>query len=175
LQVPTVLTRLPLQVGGRQTVSAAYFAQPPIPSQLPVCPQVALAVVAQTLCGSGAPSAVGSQVPRRPLWLQLTQGPLQVLLQQMLSAQKPEAHCPAPVQAPPIGRRPQLPATHLVLAAQSASEAQVVKQLFVVVSQLNGAQISDGPEVQSPVPSQTRVPLTATPSQVPGWQTVPIE
>ncbi len=145
-----------------------------MPSQLPVCPQVDLSVVAQTLCGSGAPSAVGSQVPRRPLWLQLTQGPVQVLLQQMLSAQKPEAHCPAPVQAPPIGRSPQLPATHLVLAAQSASEAQVTTQLFVWVLQLKGAQMSDGPEVQSPAPSQTRMPLSATPLQVPGWQTVPM-
>jgi hypothetical protein len=47
--VPAVFSRLPLQVAGRQTVSAAYLAQPPMPSQLPVWPQVALAVVAQTL------------------------------------------------------------------------------------------------------------------------------
>ena len=64
--MPAVFSRFPLQVAGRQTVSAAYLAQPPMPSQLPVCPQVDLAVCVQTLCGSGAFSAVGSQVPMRP-------------------------------------------------------------------------------------------------------------
>ena len=64
--MPAVFSRLPLQVAGRQTVSAAYLAQPPIPSQLPVCPQVDWAVWVQTLCGLGAFSAVGSQVPIRP-------------------------------------------------------------------------------------------------------------
>jgi len=61
-----VFCRFPLQVAGRQTISAAYLAQPPMPSQLPVCPQVDLAVCAQTLCGSGAFSAVGWQDPMRP-------------------------------------------------------------------------------------------------------------
>ncbi len=46
-QVPAVFRRVPLQMGARQTVSAAYFAQPPIPSQRPVCPQVAEMVGAQ--------------------------------------------------------------------------------------------------------------------------------
>jgi hypothetical protein len=39
--VPAVFRRSPLQEGARQTVSAAYLAHPPIPSQRPVCPQVA--------------------------------------------------------------------------------------------------------------------------------------
>jgi len=173
LQVPAVFSRLPLQVAGRQTVSAAYLAQPPIPSQLPVCPQVDLAVWVQTLWGSGAFNAVGSQVPMRPFWLQLTQGPVQLLLQQTPSAQYPDAHCPAVVQAAPLGLRPQLPATHLVLGAQSESEAQVLTQTFVLLSQLNGAQMIDGPEVQLPAPSQTRTPPIAAPVQVPAWQTVP--
>ena len=46
-QVPAVFRRVPLQMGARQTVSAAYFAHPPIPSQRPVCPQVAEMVGAQ--------------------------------------------------------------------------------------------------------------------------------
>ena len=66
-QVPAVFTRFPLQVGGTQTVSAAYFAQPPTPSQAPVCPHVDGSVVAHSLCGSSAPRAVGPQVPIRPL------------------------------------------------------------------------------------------------------------
>ncbi len=47
--MPAVFSRFPLQVAGRQTVSAANLAQPPTPSQLPVCPQVAVAVWVQTL------------------------------------------------------------------------------------------------------------------------------
>jgi hypothetical protein len=105
--------------------------------------------------------------------LQLTQGPVQLPLQQTPSAQCPDAHCPAVVQAAPLGLRPQLPATHLVLGAQSESEAQVPMQAFDLLSQLNGAQMIDGPEVQFPVPSQTRTPPTAAPLQVPAWQTVP--
>ena len=72
------------------------------------------------------------------------------------------------MQTAPIGLSPQLPATHLTLSAQSASEAQVAKQAFVVLSQSNGAQIVAGPSVQLPLPSQTRMPPTAAPSQVPG-------
>ena len=105
--------------------------------------------------------------------MQLTHGPLQLLLQQTPSAQCPEAHCPCIVQAAPFGLRPQLPATHLVLGAQSESEAQVATQALVLLSQLKGAQMIDGPEVQLPAPSQTRMPATAAPLQVPGWQTVP--
>jgi hypothetical protein len=105
--------------------------------------------------------------------MQLTQGPVQLLLQQTPSAQCPEAHCPGIAQAAPFGLRPQLPATHLVLGAQSESESQVPTQVLVWPSQLNGAQMTDGPEVQLPAPSQTRMPLTAAPLQVPGWQTVP--
>jgi hypothetical protein len=60
-----------------------------------------------------------------------------------------------------------------MLGAQSESEAQVPTQAFVFPSQLNGAQMIDGPEVQVPAPSQTRMPPTAAPLQVPAWQTVP--
>jgi hypothetical protein len=66
LHVPAVFSRLPLQVAGRQTVSVAYLAQPPMPSQLPVWPQVDLAAWVQILWGSGAFTAVGSQDPKRP-------------------------------------------------------------------------------------------------------------
>jgi hypothetical protein len=101
------------------------------------------------------------------------QGPVQLLLQQTPSAQYPDAHCPPVVQAAPLGLSPQLPATHLVLPAQSESEAQVPTQAFVLLSQLNGAQMIDGPEVQLPTPSQTRTPPIAAPLQVPAWQMVP--
>jgi hypothetical protein len=131
-----VFTRLPLQVGGTQTVSGAYWEQPPTPSQLPVCPHVDASVEAQSSCGSSTPRGVGPQVPIRPLWLQLTQGPLQAVLQQTPSAQKVEAHCAAAVHWAPGGLSPQLPATHLTFPTQSASDAQATTQLLVVESQL---------------------------------------
>jgi hypothetical protein len=49
----------------------------------------------------------------------------------------------------------------------------VLTQTFVLLSQLNGAQMIDGPEVQLPAPSQTRTPPIAAAVQVPAWQTVP--
>ena len=172
-QVPAVLRTPPVQEGAAQTVSAAYLAQPPSPSQAPVCPQVDLSVVRQILCGSAMPTAVGQQVPSRPLWLQLTQGPLQATLQQKPSAQNPEAHWDASLQMAPAGRLPQLPFMQFTFEAQSASDVQLVTQALVLGSQLNGAQMVAGPGVQLPAPSHMRMPLTEAPSHVPGWQTVP--
>ena len=173
-QVPGVFIRSQVHEGATQTVSAAYFAQPPSPSQAPVWPHVDLSVAVQTLWGSVAPSAVGQQVPTRPLWLQLTQGPVQATLQQNPSAQNAEAHWLEAVQTAPMGRLPQLPFTHFTLAAQSASDEQVVTHALVLLSQLNGAQMVAGPGVQVPAPSHTRIPPTEAPSQVPGWQTLPL-
>jgi hypothetical protein len=45
--------------------------------------------------------------------------------------------------------------------------------VLVLLSQLNGAQMRDAPEVQFPAPSQARIPPIDAPLQVPGWQTVP--
>jgi hypothetical protein len=149
-----VFSTFPLQLGAVQTVSAAYFAQPPRPSQLPVSPQVERSVAAQIWCGSSAPCGVGQQVPTRPLWLQLTQAPAQAVLQQIPSAQKLDAQSEPLLQDPPIGFSPQLPATHLTVGMQSASELQVSTQAFVCPSQLKGAQICAGPAAQVPAPSQ---------------------
>jgi hypothetical protein len=171
-QVPAVLSRSPLQVGSTQTVSAAYLEQPPTPSQTPDCPQLDAGLRAQTPWGSAAPSAVGPQTPIRPVCAQLTQGPVQATLQQTPSAQKPEAHCDPAWQTAPSGLGPQLPFTHLD-PTQSLSEAQVAAQAPVIASQVNGAQMTVGPAVQVPSPSQTRPPMTAAPSQVPGAQVVP--
>jgi hypothetical protein len=99
-------------------------------------------------------------------------GPVQAMLQQTPSAQNPDAHCDPPLQTAPGGFGPQLPLTHFE-PTQSPSEAQVVPQAPVVASQLNGAQTTVGPAVQVPCPSQTRIPWTAAPAQVPGAQTVP--
>jgi len=148
-QVPAVLSRSPLHDGATQTVWAAYREHPPIPSQTPDCPQLDAALRAQMPWGSAAPNVVGAQVPIRPGCAQLTQGPVQAMLQQTPSAQKPEAHWDPAAQKAPVGLGPQLPFTHFE-ATQSLSEAQVVAQEPVFASQLNGAQMTVGPAVQVP-------------------------
>ena len=148
-QVPAVLSRSPLHDGATQTVSAAYLEQPPIPSQTPDCPQVDAGPCAQMPWGSAAARVVGQQVPTRPDCAQLTQGPVQAMLQQTPSAQKPEAHCDPARQMAPAGFGPQLPFTHFE-PTQSLSEAQVATQVPVVASQLNGAQMTLGPAAQVP-------------------------
>jgi hypothetical protein len=148
-QVPAVLSRSPLHDGATQTVSRAYLEHPPIPSQTPDCPQLDAGLRAQMPWGSAAPSVVGPQVPLRPSCAQLTQGPVQAVLQQTPSAQKPEAHCDPALQTAPGGLGPQLPFTHFE-PTQSLSELQVPAQVPVVASQLNGAQMTVGPAVQVP-------------------------
>jgi hypothetical protein len=65
LHVPAVFRRSPLHDCGTQTVSAAYSAQPPMPSHAPVVPHVAASWLWQTPCGSGFPASIGQQVPGR--------------------------------------------------------------------------------------------------------------
>jgi hypothetical protein len=91
-QVPVVFSLLPLHEAATQTVSAAYLAHPPEPSQTPVSPQVEASDFRQTPWGSVTPTSTGPQIPGCPLWLQLTQAPVQALLQQRPSTQYPEAH-----------------------------------------------------------------------------------
>lgn len=67
------------------------WAQPPMPSHAPVCPQVDAGSLRQMACGSGAPAATGMQVPTLWTRLQLTHGPSQALVQQAPSTQKPLA------------------------------------------------------------------------------------
>jgi hypothetical protein len=74
-QVPAVSRRVPAHDGGEQIVSAAYIAQPPKPSHVPVWPHEATPSSLQTPCGSGMPGSTGQHVPTRPTTLQLTQLP----------------------------------------------------------------------------------------------------
>jgi len=108
-QVPAVLSRSPLHDGATQTVWAAYREHPPIPSQTPDCPQLDAALRAQMPWGSAAPNVVGAQVPIRPGCAQLTQGPVQAMLQQTLSAQYPERQPLSSLQCAPARALPQLP------------------------------------------------------------------
>src|SRR5204863_6046489 len=117
--------------------------------------------------------SAGQQVPARPCWSQLTQAPVQATLQQTPSAQKLDAHSLAAAHTAPFGLRPQLPFTHSTPSAQSAPVRQVVAHLLVAASQVNGAQIVEGPARQRPSPSHTLRSLTASPLQLPGLHTVP--
>lgn len=61
-------------------------AQPP-PWQVPVVPHDVCAVIRQVACGSALPSLTAVQMPGLAAWLQATQAPLQVALQQTPCAQ----------------------------------------------------------------------------------------
>lgn len=161
-----------LHDGATQTVSAAYLAHPPKPSQTPVSPQVEASVFTQIACGSATPEATAQQVPGWSPWLQLTQAPVQELLQQRPSTQYWDSHWLASLQTAPFGRLPQLPFTHFTFGAQSLSDAHCVMQALVVVSQLNGVQMVVGPATQLPAPSQTWTPPTESPLHDPGWHTL---
>jgi hypothetical protein len=174
LHVPAVFRRSPpLQVGATQTVSAAYSAQPPMPSHVPVCPHDAAPLSLQIACGSALPASTGQHAPERPTRLQLTHGPLQATLQQTPSAQKPDAQSVFFWHTAPGGLGPQLPFTQLTPSAQSVLDLHVTTQALVAASQLNGAQIVAGPDLQRPCPSHTLTPTTAPSEQEPALQIVP--
>src|SRR5262245_51964858 len=134
--VPAVFSRSPLQDGATQMVSPAYRAQPPTPSQAPVCPQLAGPWSRQIRRGSSLPASTGQQVPTRPVWLQLTQAPRQPMLQQTPSVQNPDAQSPSLEQTAPRGLGPQLPLTQVTPSTQSALDRQVTTQARVLWSQL---------------------------------------
>lgn len=107
--------------------------------------------------------------------MQERHAPPQELLQQTPSTQWSDAHSlPFPEgQEAPFILGPQLAFTHLRPATQFVSLAQVGKHWFVFGSHENGAHTVVAPTRQCPAPSQTLVPVTASPSQVPGTHTVP--
>jgi hypothetical protein len=125
------------------------------------------------VCGSALPVSIGQQVPAWSVWLQLTHGPWQPLLQQTPSVQKPDAHSEFLLHWAARGLSPQLPLTHRTPSTQSLSDRQVTTQARVVGSQSNGAQIVAGPGLQRPCPSQTLTSTTEATSQEPGLHTVP--
>jgi hypothetical protein len=134
--VPGVLRFVPVHEDGMQVVSAAYFAQLPNPSHLPVVPQVAAVASLHTPRGSARPMSVGQQVPRRSGSAHETQPPPHATLQHTPSAQNFEAHSVLFAQFAPFILRPQLLATHAWPATHCPFCVQDSKQVFFVVSQL---------------------------------------
>ena len=87
------------------------------------------------------------------------QVPLQAVAQQTPCSQCPDAQSPAAAQAAPGGLGPQLPFTHALPATQSASVAQVARQLPVVLHMYLPHE-SDVAATQVPSPSQRAACMT---------------
>lgn len=106
--------------------------------------------------------------------MQETHCPWQAELQQTLSAQKPESHWASVVHAAPGRSRPQLPVWSQRCPSHWVLELHLSKQAPLVASHENGVQRMIGPDLQSPMPSQTLEPTIAAPWQVPEPHAVPI-
>ena len=93
-----------------QVVPAACLRQAPAPSHMPSFPQVDAASASQSLRGS-VPAAADEHVPTLPTAPQVWQVPVQAVLQQTPSTQKPLAQSPLAAQAVPFASwATQLPA-----------------------------------------------------------------
>ncbi|WP_248354746.1 hypothetical protein [Anaeromyxobacter oryzae] len=187
-QVAAGVTVPPLQEPGAHTVEAGQSAQLPVPSQTPALPQVDGADAAQSFLGS-LPATLDVQVPRAPPASHRVQVPVQAVLQQTPSTQKPLAQAPGAAQASPSGAAQTLPLQAPL--AQSPLEAQVlaVPQRGQVVPPQStsvsvpfltaSAQLGDWhePDAQTPL-EQSRPRTQALPSahagQAPPPQSTPV-
>ena len=120
VQVAAAVATPLAQLAARQAVVAGATAQAPAPLQVPVLPQGGAA----TQRASASPVTVLAQVPAVPPVLaaeQPMQVPVQAVLQQTPSTQKPEVHCALDVQAVPLAASSRAPAaTQPQMAATAA-------------------------------------------------------
>jgi hypothetical protein len=135
LQLAAGVSVEPLQVAAAQLVPAAYFWQPPVPSQKPLPPQLGPPASLHWLSGS-VPAGMETHVPGEPASAQELQLVVQALEQQTFCAQNPELHWAVVVQAVPFESFPQLAAAQVLGAAQSVLMPQVVLQALVAVLQV---------------------------------------
>jgi hypothetical protein len=118
------------QAAAKQTVPAAYIAQAPMPSQVPVSPHVAAAVGAQVASGSTPPADTGWQLPGFPGTAHDVQAGQLDDPQHTCSTQWPLMQVVPSVQAPPFGVRfVHEPFAHVSPGTQSPSPAQVVRHV----------------------------------------------
>jgi hypothetical protein len=116
------------QVASPQGAPWAYFWQAPA-SHIPFVPHVPGACTAQVPDGSGAPVATFVHWPMALGSAHDLQAPVQAVAQQTPCAQTPEMHSVSSEQKAPLPFFPhELCALHVLGAAQSAFEPQVVKQ-----------------------------------------------
>jgi hypothetical protein len=109
----------PAQLGCAHTVPAAYLVQAPWPLQKPLWPQVSMGSTRQSSCRSLAPAGTAEHSPALSGRLQATQAPVQATLQHTPSAQNPDSHCSASVQATPGARFAQAPAEQQIPCSHS--------------------------------------------------------
>ncbi len=88
-------------------------------------------------------------------------------MQQILSAQKPEAQSPFALHVAPFILRPQLAFTHCWPLEHWFVCVQASKHAPVAGSHEKGTQMTEGPGRQRPRPSHERAPTTASPSHIP--------
>jgi len=140
------------QVAARHTVPATCLRQAPAPSQKPSSPHVDGALAEHSARGS-VPASAALHVPRLFVAAQVWQLPVQAVLQQTPSTQKPLAQSPVTVHAVPlISCGTQAPAAQRYPAAQSAFEPQVVAQ--ELAPQVFAPHDVLVPALQVPAPSQ---------------------
>jgi hypothetical protein len=173
LQLAAAVSDEPVQVAGAQVVPAAYFWQPPVPSQKPFCPQLGAPASLHWLSGS-VPAGTEVHVPGEPVSAHELQLVVQAVEQQTFCAQKPELHWPAVVQTVPFESLPQLPPAQVLGEAQSVLLPQVVLQALVAALQPYGSQSEDVTGLQVPAPSQLRAGVKVEPAHPAGAQVVPM-
>jgi hypothetical protein len=174
LQVPAPVSVLlaSLHRPARHTVPFLYFWQAPAPSQRPSVPQLLAPWSLHLPRGSTALARVGVQVPRAAALAQYWQSPVQAVLQQTPSTQKPLMQSVAAAQVWPLPFLPQLPpwqvagATHWLLSLQLGLQA--------VPSQTKGAQSMGVPIMQLPSPSHSLAGISMfVPAQLPTLHGLP--
>ena len=167
--LPAVNPALP-QLAARQTVLLPNFSHAPLPSQWPVFPHETGVPAVHPPAGSASPDETAAQVPSgdEPVsaLVHAWQVPLQALVQQTPSAQKPLVHWSVAVQACPFGRFPaQAPLWHSPLP-QSASAVQVDGLHAVVDAQTTPPEQAAAAGVeQLPAPLQSPPGVSWPPPQ----------
>jgi hypothetical protein len=183
VQVLAMVSMLPVHEAAAQTVPDAQSWQAPEPLQLPLLPQVDIAVAVHWLAGTGAvPAVTLPHVPSVPPVSAAEQAmhvPVQAKLQQTPLAQKPLAHCPAPVHAAPFGAPASIdesivdvsfgasidvsPGASIVDASITSDPESVIVDPSVGPS--DEASIIDvSPPLESPTGPSGKVPSSSPPS-----------
>jgi hypothetical protein len=155
-----------------QTVLTAYRRHAPMPLHMPSSPQVAAPSSAQSPFRSWL-SGTLRQVPSLPGTAHDRQVPVQAMPQHRPCAQIAELHSSLLPQVAPIGFLPQLPATQLLGATQSASVVHVVRQVLPSGAHWNGVHGSVVAPEHPPAMSQVPVVVRMYPTHASSAHTTP--
>lgn len=156
---------LPLHTAAPQLVPTAWKAHMPAPSHRPFVPQLAAAVVAQSVWGSALPLGTGAHVPAEPGTLQALHVPQLPVEQQTPSTQKlPVRQSEVCAHAWPSGF---LSPHRLVARSQMLGDSHAALPVHVVLHavplQANGAHESVLAGRHVPAPSHVRASVSVDP------------